>query len=116
MDNFIVSVPIIGLLFAVRAFAAGAVEPEAEYIAVICAKLGELIYEVIVICVGAVSGLVSVPRGEVNAEFETVFLAALCKLSYDILAVGAVHDAVIGVFSVEKAEAVVMLRCEDNAL
>ena len=59
----IVALPVIFLLTAVLALAACAVEPDAEYIAVVRQQLAQLILEIFIICFAlAVSGIVPVPR------------------------------------------------------
>ena len=59
----IVALPVIFLLAAVLALAACAVEPDAEYIAVVCQQLAQLILEIFIIRLAlAVAGIVPVPR------------------------------------------------------
>ena len=53
-------------------------KPEAENIAVICEKLSQLIFIVFVIFFAlAVAFLMSVPRREINTEFQAVFPASV---------------------------------------
>ena len=59
----IVALPVILLLAAVLALAARAVEPNAEYIAVVRQQLAQLVLEIFIICFAlAVAGIVPVPR------------------------------------------------------
>ena len=59
----IVALPVIFLLAAVLALAACAVEPDAEYIAVVRQQLAQLILEIFIIRLAlAVAGIVPVPR------------------------------------------------------
>ena len=60
----------------------------------------------------------SVPRREVNSEFQTVFLACLGEFSYHItftILIRCVADAVICGACRPEAEAVVMFGCNDDS-
>ena len=62
-DKLVVTLPVIFLLATVLALAARAVEPDAEYIAVVRQQLAQLILEIFIIRLAlAVSGIVPVPR------------------------------------------------------
>ena len=62
-DKLIVALPVIFLLASVLALAARAVEPDAEYVAVVRQQLAQLILEIFIIRLAlAVAGIVPVPR------------------------------------------------------
>ena len=66
----------------------------------------------------AILGLMPVPRRDVNPELHVVLLASLGKFAHQIplpIFIIGVLDGIISGFGRPKAEAVVVLRGEDNA-
>ena len=61
--------------------AVGSVKPNLEYIAIVAEQFLELSLVVTYVIFRAITGLVSVPRREIDAELETVFLASLGEFS-----------------------------------
>ena len=61
--------------------AVGSVKPNFEYIAIVAEQFLELSLVVTYVIFRAITGLVSVPRREIDAELETVFLASLGEFS-----------------------------------
>jgi hypothetical protein len=82
------------------AFAAGAVEPEFDEIAVARCQLGELVVVVAVVGGGIfVAGIVAVPGREVDAELESILAGGAGDVADHVsfaVAPGAVFDAVAG--------------------
>ena len=119
-NDGIVPIPVVVLLLAIGSLAASAVKPDCADVAVIRQQLRQLGNEVVVICLaGAVEGLVSVPGGEIHAEFQPILAAGCGNLRHHVaLAVfpGTGGNAVACVAAGPEAEAVVVLAGEDQAL
>ena len=60
-STFEVARHVVNLPFAVGPFATSAIEPNLGHVAVAGQQFGELFFEIIVVCVGAVGLFVSVP-------------------------------------------------------
>jgi hypothetical protein len=99
--------------------AVGAVEPHLKERTVVREQFAKLVAVIRDIGRRAVIGAIAIPRREIHAELQTV-LAARCGKLRDDIAVAALPGTVLhGVFCVgarPQAEAVVMLRGEDETL
>src|SRR5699024_8351972 len=112
-DGLIVAGPVVGLAPAVGAFAAGAVQPDAEQLPVAGQQLGELGHVVVVVgLAGAVAGVVPVPGGKVDPELQPGPAAGLRRFPHHVAAApfpGGIFHAVAGVGAGPEAETVVVL-------
>ena len=97
---------------------ASAVEPEFDEVAVAGGEFFEFAVVVGVVCGGVqVAGVVAIPWGEVDAEFEAVFAGGAGDIADDVsvaVAPGAGFDGVGGLVGGPEAEAVVVLGDEDD--
>jgi hypothetical protein len=112
--------PVVLLALAVRAFAAGAVEPDFAEFAVLGEQLVELGQVEGVVGGGvAVGGLVAIPRAEVEPGREVVAAAGVHEFADDValaLLPGRGLDGVVGEGARPEAEAVVVLGGEHHGL
>ena len=95
------------------------VKPEFEKRSIVRDKFIYLAMVRLHIAVASIFGVVPVPRGKINAEFQPVFTACFREFSHHIsLSVfpWRVLDAVFGSLGGEQAEAVMMLGRQDDAL
>ena len=106
---------LIGLLLAVGAFAAGAVEPDVEQRPVLGEELGQLIAVIHVVLVAAVVFGVAVPRREIHAELDAAARAGLGAFFDNVALYGRVLHRMLGIAARPQAEAVVMLGGEHQA-
>ncbi|MOA51012.1 hypothetical protein D3C78_1741030 [compost metagenome] len=83
-NDLVVAVPIIDLLQAVWSFAASAVKPYAENIAVLGKEFAQLILEVVVILGGAVTRIMTVPWRKVYSERQATFAACIGHFLYEV--------------------------------
>ena len=92
----------------------GTVEPHLEHVAILGHQLLELLVVVSDILGRAVAGLMSVPRREIDAKTDTVLLTGIRQFAHHIALERGVGDAVIGIFGVPQAKAVMVLASENN--
>ena len=118
-DGGVVAGPIVDLLLAVGAFAAGAVKPDFVDGAIVIEELVELADEEVIVGVCAVGRLVAVPRGEVKTDLEAFGAAGIGKLTTDIALTILPRrggNGVVRELGGPKAEAVVVLGGENGEL
>lgn len=96
---------------------AESVEPDDIDFAVVGADFAKLAveeFDIFVVGVGAVVGVVPVNGGVIVAELKTGLVAGIGQLLYDVAFEGRVGDFVFCQLAVEHREAIVMFRGEDQ--
>ena len=96
----------------------GSIEPELEQRAIFGSQLLQLLVIILHILRCAIGCLVTVPRREVETQFQPVLPASLTEFPHDIaltILIRRVPDAVFREFRRPETEAVVMLGSEDYA-
>ena len=111
--------PVIYLALSVGAFSAGAVEPLFKHGAVAGKGALQRLAEHLVIGLGAVGRVVAVPRGDIDAEFDSLLCTGLGKLFEHVspaAAPGTLPYGVLGYGIGPEAETVVVFAGDDDAL
>ena len=113
-----ISPKIVFLPFAVGAFAAGAVKPHHEHIAVFREKLRQLGFIILIIGLGAVKGAIPIPGGKIEAEFDAALTAGVGKFPHHVALTapeGRMLHGMFRIFAGPQAEAVMMLGGENQS-
>ena len=119
VDSLMEKRPVIDLSLSTSALSAGTIEPLLEDIPVTSQGIFKRLHINFIIFFRPICRVIPVPRGNIDAEFQSVLTAGIGKFPEDIpipIPPGAVRHSMTAHRIRPQAESVVMLPCDDNTL